>query len=135
VWANGLELFAQNPWTGTGLHDLRDDYLRVKAPEDPVEGHMHSVTVQIAASMGVPGLLAFGWLIVTAFRELSRAQAGTRRGELPRAVVDGAEAGLVAFLSAGIVEWNLGDSEILALLFFQLGTAIAAGRLEEERAS
>ncbi len=47
-----------------------------------------------------------------------------------------AEAGFVAFLAAGIVEWNLGDSEILALLFFLVGAAIAAGhvaRLETSR--
>jgi hypothetical protein len=39
----------------------------------------------------------------------------------------------VAFLAAGLVEWNLGDSEILALLFFLIGTGIAAGRPEVAR--
>jgi O-antigen ligase len=127
VWRNGVELFLQDPWTGWGLADLRDEYARVKSPGEPPEGHMHSVPIQVAASMGVPGLLAFGWLIVTLFRVLARARRETF-GFLRR-TVDAAEAGLVAFLAAGLVEWNLGDSEILALLGFLIGVAIAAGRL------
>jgi len=129
VWENGITLFAHDPWTGWGLHDLRDEYARVKAPGEPLQGHMHSVPVQIAASMGVPGLLAFGWLIAACFRVLRRAHEATRDVAFPRAIVEGAEAGLVAFLAAGLVEWNFGDSEILALLFFLIGTAIAAGHL------
>ncbi len=92
---------------------------------------MHSVPVQVAAAMGLPGLLAFGWLVVASFRELRKARRATAGCTFPRAVVDGAEAGLVAFLAAGLVEWNLGDSEILALLFFMIGTGIAAGRLPD----
>jgi hypothetical protein len=59
---------------------------------------------------------------------IGQARQGAR-GDLLRATVDGVEASLVAFLAAGLLEWNLGDSEILALLCFLVGTAIAAGRL------
>jgi hypothetical protein len=129
VWENGLRLFAQDPLTGWGLQDLRADYARVKAPADSDEGHMNSVPVQVAASMGVPGLLAFGWLLVALFRRLHAARRRAADDPFLRAVVEGAEAGLVAFVAAGLVEWNLGDSEILALLFFLVGAGIAAGRL------
>lgn len=129
VWHNGWELFREDPLTGWGLHDLRHEYARVKAPDEPTQGHMHSVPVHVAASMGLPGLLALGWLVVALFRALRRARRATSRTGFPRTIVDGAEAGLVAFLAAGLVEWNLGDSEILALLFFLIGTAIAAGNL------
>ena len=127
VWRNGVELFLQDPWTGWGLADLRDEYARVKAPGESPQGLMHSVPVQIAAAMGIPGLLAFGWLVVSLFRVLARARRATF-GFLRR-TVDAAEAGLVAFLAAGLVEWNLGDSEVLTLLAFLIGVAIAAGRL------
>jgi len=135
IWENGLKLFAQDPLTGWGLQDLRADYAHVKATEDPDEGHMNSVPVQVAASMGVPGLLAFGWLLVALFRRLNAARRQVLPDPFLRAVVEGAEAGLVAFLAAGLVEWNLGDSEILALLFFLVGTAIAAGRLASAQAA
>lgn len=133
VWDNGWELFARDPLSGHGLHDLRDSYDAVRAPDEPPEGHMHSVPVHVAASMGIPGLLALGWLVFAAFRALTRSRRVTRDDPFLLTVVEGAEAGLVAFLAAGLVEWNLGDSEILALLFFLIGTGIAAGRPEVAR--
>lgn len=135
IWANGWELFLKDPWTGWGLQDLGPEYEGVKADDEPTKGHMHSLPVQVAATMGLPGLLAFGWLMVACFRALRRARSNTDPHDFPRAVVDGAEGALVAFLAAGVVDWNLGDSEVLALLFFLLGTAIAAGRLPRRASS
>jgi O-antigen ligase len=129
VWRNGLALFAEDPVSGWGLHDLRDEYARVMDGPEAPQGHMHSVPVHVAAAMGVPGLAALGWLLAATFRALARARAATEAKGFPRAVVDGAEAGTVGFLAAGLVEWNLGDSEILALWCFLIGTAICAGRI------
>jgi O-antigen ligase len=128
IWRNGLALFALDPWTGWGLHDLRDDYARVCEPGETLQGHMHSVPVTVAASMGVPGLVALAWLVFAMFRELGRARARLPRG-FERDLVEATEAALVAFLAAGLIEWNLGDSEILALLLFLVGLAIAASRV------
>jgi hypothetical protein len=47
-------------------------------------------------------------------------------------VIEGTEASLVAFLAAGLLEWNFGDSEILALLAFLLGASHLAGRLDPD---
>ena len=127
LWRNGWELFSQRPFTGWGLNDLRDAYALVKAPGEPTRGHMHSVPVHVAVTMGVLGLAAWAWLVGSFFRVLASARRQAN-GYL-RHVVDGAEASLVAFLFAGLVEWNLGDSELIALLCFLIGTAIAAGRL------
>jgi hypothetical protein len=129
IWENGWKLFAGDLWSGAGLQDLREEYRRVAGPGEEVHGNMASVPVHVAASMGLPGLLALGWLVVALFRVIARARRAAR-GDLLRATVDGVEASLVAFLAAGLLEWNLGDSEILALLCFLVGTAIAAGRLE-----
>ncbi|MCA9752606.1 MAG: hypothetical protein KC591_10470 [Gemmatimonadetes bacterium] len=127
IWRNGITLFEQRPLTGWGLGDLQPEYARVKSPGAPMEGHMHSVPVHVATSMGIPGLIALTWLFIGLFRALGRARRPTR-GFLRR-VVDAAEGALVGFLAAGLLEWNLGDSEILALLCFLVGVAIAAGRL------
>jgi O-antigen ligase len=127
VWRHGVELFRADPWTGWGLHDLRADYERVRLPSEEPQGHMQSVPVTVAASMGLPGLAAFAWLVVAMFRSLARARERILPG-FERDLVEGTEAGLVAFLAAGLVEWNLGDSEILALLSFLVGVSLAAGR-------
>jgi hypothetical protein len=128
IWANGWRLFASDVWSGAGLQDLRDEYRRVAKTGEEIHGNMASVPVHVAASMGAPGLAALVWLVVAFFRVIARARRDAQ-GDLLRATVDGAEASLVAFLAAGLLEWNLGDSEILALLCFLVGTAIAAGRL------
>ncbi len=135
VASNGFALFRADPLTGWGLHDLREEYTWVKVPGDRVHGHMGSIPIQVAASMGIPGLVALAWLTVALFREMARARRRAGRDPFLRSAIDGAEAGFVAFLAAGIVEWNLGDSEILALLFFLVGAAIAAGHVARLEAS
>jgi hypothetical protein len=134
TWGNAARLFVADPWTGWGLHDLRAEFDAVKDPADRSEGHMRSVPWQIAVSMGVFGLAAFTWLVVAFFRLLKRAR-GSASSPLAKAVIEGTEASLVAFLAAGLLEWNFGDSEILALLAFLLGAAFAAGQLVDGSAS
>ncbi len=129
IWRTGLELFRQDPWTGWGLQDLSAEFAAVGRSAEAIDGHLHSVPLHIAASMGIPGLLAGTWLFFSFFRVLRRARRAASEQDFPRAVIDGATAGLVGFLAAGLVEWNLGDSEILALLCFLVGTAVAAGRV------
>ncbi|MAF26785.1 MAG: O-antigen ligase family protein [Gemmatimonadota bacterium] len=129
IWTNGVRLFAEDPWTGWGLHDLRDEYVRVADPGAAPEGHMYSVPLQIAASMGIPGLLAFLALVAAMLRALQRAHMQVRSDTYLRAIVEGTEASVFGFLIAGLVHWNFGDSEILALLCFLVGTSIAAGRV------
>jgi hypothetical protein len=131
TWRSAARLFVADPWTGWGLHDLRAEFEAVKKPGDPTEGHMRSVPWQIAVSMGVPGLAAFLWLVVGWFRLLNRARASAPT-PFARAVIEGTEASLVAFLAAGLLEWNFGDSEILALLAFLLGASHLAGRLDPD---
>ncbi|MFN8179454.1 MAG: O-antigen ligase family protein [bacterium] len=134
MWGHGLRIFAQRPWTGWGLHDLRDVYAQVMGPGETAQGHLHSVPLTVAAQMGIPGLVALAWLVVGLFGALRRSRTGVVPGfELD--VVDAVEAGLVAFLAAGLVDWNLGDSEILTLLCFLVGVAVAAGRVGHEPAA
>lgn len=128
VWSNGLALFRADPWTGCGLQDLRRDYERVAGPEARPQGHLQSLPVTVAAAMGVPGLLAFAWWMGATFVALRRARRSVSPG-FERDLVEGVEAGLVGFLAAGLVDWNLGDSEILALLGFLVGLALAVPRV------
>jgi hypothetical protein len=101
------------------------------SPGEAPQGHMQSVPVTVAASAGIPGLLALGWLVQALFAALFRARSRLAVG-FERDVVEGAEAGLVAFLAAGLIDWNLGDSEILTLLMFLIGVAIAADQVARQ---
>lgn len=135
MWDAGARMFRDHPITGVGLMDLHAVYERYRSSEAREgAGHLHSVFVQIAASMGVIGLLAFGWL----YSSLTGACAGGLRrrlagGGLAVGIRLGATAALAGFLVAGCFEWNFGDEELLHLLYTLVGLAWAARAWPEER--
>ncbi len=121
-------MFRDHPLTGVGPQDMKPVYDRYKPPQATERaGHLHSVPVQIAASMGLVGLAAFvllyGSLFVAAGRGLRRMiAAGGLAAGLRASVV----AMLAGFLVAGLFEWNFGDEELLYPLFTLVGMAWAA---------
>ena len=130
MWDAGQRMFHDHPLTGVGLQDLHPIYDRYRSPQSHERaGHLHSVPVQIAATMGIVGLLAFAALYLallncaaSGLREMLRTPAvetGLRVGVL---------AGLIGFLVAGLFEWNFGDEELLFLLFTLAGLAWSARR-------
>jgi O-antigen ligase len=136
MWQAGLEMFKDRPLTGVGLMDLKKIYAeRYQAPEsNEVVGHLHSVPVHVAATMGLAGLVAlvalYASLFVTAARGLRDQLPGGGVGAGLRLGVTGA---LVAFVVSGLFEWNLGDEELLYGLYTLLGMAWAARLWRSDR--
>jgi O-antigen ligase len=128
MWEAGLRMLRDHPWTGVGLQDLHSLYERYKSPGavEPA-GHLHSVYVHVAATMGIVGLLALVFLAAGLLRAASR---GFRRSREPEArfaaaISLGVTAALVGFLVSGLMEWNLGDEELVDLLYVLVGIAFA----------
>jgi len=132
MWEAGLRMLRDHPWTGVGLQDLHPLYERYKSAGavEPV-GHLHSVYVHVAATMGVVGLSALVFLIIALFTAASRAFRDSRRtpgaaSGLGPAISLGVSAALAGFFVSGLMEWNLGDEELLDLLCVLVGIAFAA---------
>jgi O-antigen ligase len=132
MWDAGVRMLGDHPWTGVGLQDLHSLYETYKPPGaiEPA-GHLHSVYFQVAATMGVIGLVALVILIAGLLRAASRAFRDARRSPVPverfgQAVSLGVSAALVGFLVSGLMEWNLGDEELLDLLCVLVGIAFGA---------
>jgi len=128
MWVAGGRMFEEHPITGVGLSDLKPIYDRYRPPESRERaGHLHSVPIQIAATMGLIGLVAFAWLYFSLIRcgaagiAVSLAAGGVGAGI--RLGVLGALAG---FFVAGLFEWNFGDEELLYPLYVLAGLAWAA---------
>lgn len=128
MWSAGGRMFAEHPLTGVGLSDLKPIYDRYRPPESHERaGHLHSVPIQIAATMGLVGLVAFAWLYFALIRcgaagiSVSLAAGGVGAGL--RLGLLGALAG---FFVAGLFEWNFGDEELLYPLYVLAGLAWAA---------
>jgi len=128
MWQAGVRMYREHPWTGVGLEDLHALYARYRSPAatEPA-GHLHSVPVQVAATMGTVGLVALLVLFVSLALTVGRGLvARVRRGGLAAAVQLGAAGALLAFAIAGLFEWNLGDEEVLHPLYALIGLAWAS---------
>ena len=136
MWQGGLAMFRHHPLVGVGLQDLQPVYELYKPPQATERaGHLHSVPVQIAASMGLVGLIAFvllyGSLFVAAGRGLQQMiAAGGLAAGLRASVV----AMLAGFLVAGLFEFNFGDEELLYPLYTLVGMAWAARGWDDGKA-
>lgn len=128
MWEAGARMFRDHPITGVGLSDLKPIYDRYKDPGARERaGHLHSVPVQVAATMGTVGLLALLALVIAMVRAATRGlRAQIARGGVAAGVRLGVLGGLAGFAVAGLFEWNLGDEELLHLLYGLAGLAWAA---------
>lgn len=88
--------------------------------------HAHNIALTFAAEQGLPGLLAFGWLLFAVARLVPSAcgrAAGRARG-VGFAVV----AALVALGLQGVVDFTLRSNMIAALAFLLLGMLAVVAR-------
>ncbi len=146
MWSAGLQMLRDHPITGVGLQDLKPIYDRYRPPEAHERaGHLHSVPIHVAATMGVVGLAALALLVVGLFRcatqGLRPMLRAARRAHGDRAEDERLAAGLrlgvlgalAAFMVSGLFEWNLGDEEVLYPLYVLAGLAWAARGWERPR--
>jgi O-antigen ligase len=128
MWRGGIAMFRDHPLTGVGISAMEPIYDRYKPPQATERAcHLHSVPIQLAATMGVVGLAAFvllyGSLFVCAARGLRRSLAA---GGVAAGLRAGVTAALAGFLVAGLFEWNFGDEKLRYPLYLLAGLAWAA---------
>jgi O-antigen ligase len=111
MWQAGLDMIMDKPIFGQGTGMILDAYpkFRWQGAPNPNAPHLHNNFIQIAAERGLPCLVFLGWLLFLLGREAFRVRASSRFG--PVVLV-----ALGATLSAGMFEYNLGDSEILMVI-------------------
>jgi hypothetical protein len=67
VWRNSLDLASDYPFTGLGLGNFEMAYSSyVLLVQVPHTAHAHNLFLDVWLEQGAPGLLALGWLVVTA---------------------------------------------------------------------
>jgi O-antigen ligase len=123
----GARIIGDHPLTGVGPNMVPRVYPDYR-PEYAVNAnnpHLHNVPLQIAAERGLPALGAWLWfvvgLIVALFRMLPHQ----------RVLAASALAAVVGMLTAGLFEYNFGDSEFLMLFLVLITLPFAAMRDNE----
>jgi putative inorganic carbon (HCO3(-)) transporter len=138
MWQAGWRMLKDRPVLGLGPIDMKEPYQRYKQPEaKEIVGHLHNNFVQVAATMGALGLLAFLYWIFAMLKCQANAYRKVPGNErFMKGVVLGILAAYTGFLVNGLFEWNFGDSEVIMLVWLFTGLALATERLlEEESAS
>jgi O-antigen ligase len=130
----GARMVEAHPLVGLGPNMVEERYAEYRAPSDPFHNnqHLHNVVVQIAAERGLPALGAWIWFVLTLARDLIKKLRNSTQRMFPAAAL----AALVAMLTAGMFEYNFGDSEFLMLFLVLVTLPYAADRAQQsERAA
>ncbi len=123
-------LIREHPF-GIGYRVLTNDMMRRIAPEvEPRRDHVHSNVLQVTIEAGWAGLAIYLAWMVTALCNAARGVAcaavlpgvGERAGPWVTLLM------LSALILNGIVEYNMGDSEIVLLYVWLLGAGTAVCR-------
>jgi O-antigen ligase len=124
----GERMIRAHPLTGVGPNMVQRLYVKYKGSDSLVgpdgvthiNPHLHNDFLQIAAERGLPALALWLWFVAALLRDLwKRFNAGQRE------LAATAMATVIALLTAGLFEYNFGDSEVL-MLFLTIVTLPAA---------
>lgn len=120
----GVAIIDDEPLTGVGpdmVEHVYPEYRTDDAVNIEVQ-HLHNVPLQIAAERGLPALALWVWFVAVAARDLLRK---VRREQT--ALAAAGLAALAATVTAGMFEYNFGDSEFLVPLLALLTLPFAFG--------
>lgn len=131
--AAGYRMIADHPLLGIGPERTQQEFPRYlpdrykPIPKEWWYGHLHNIYLDLAAERGLPALFAFLAMIVWALRDLLRgALALAPEEHTRRMLLHTAIAGILAILVGGLLERNLGDSEVLTLFWTLLACGYTA---------
>jgi len=128
VWREGIHLLLSRPkhWVlGIGMDSLKARWREWGMFQEgrlPL-GHMHSSPVQIALERGLPALFFWFWWFARYLRLLRlglRSDAVNRDPTLA-GIYLGTFGGTLGFLASSLVHYNFGDSEVIMIVYFQMG--------------
>ena len=141
IWGIALEIVRDEPILGTGPGNFGPayiDHLPEDAPPGERKGHAHNDYLQVAATVGIPGLLLYLVLWAMVLRILTRTWWANRlNGDLQVVLARAALIASTVFLIASAAEAAFADDELRQLLMalWGLGLSGAAGSLMTSKGS
>jgi O-antigen ligase len=124
-WRAAWEIFKDHPITGIGDVGTSEIFRQYAPPEYKGSvGHFHSNYLHILATLGVIGFTAFMFMIVRIFIEFLRILRSSLLSH-QKAWALSVLSIFLAFNINGFFEWNFGDAEIITMVWFVTGLALA----------
>lgn len=124
VWRTGWQMIKAHPIVGVGPEEIRkkqvfDAYLPADIHYPLPDGdyqHLHSIYIHYAAECGVPAALFLTGALAMALWDFRRALGTLPLGRSNRRfLLQAAVATAIGTMIAGIMEKNLGDTEVLTM--------------------
>ncbi len=137
TFRTGLRMIQAHPLLGLGPEHVGmhfKEYVPEDVPRPLPEGwygHLHNIYLHYAAERGIPAMLFLVWFLVRGLRDFWRARR--RAPETERWYLHGACAGVIAIMTSGMFELNLGDTEVLTIFLAMVGAGYAWIRAGERR--
>jgi putative inorganic carbon (HCO3(-)) transporter len=102
IWRAGWHMMLSHPLFGVGLEGFKSRVVQYGAPED-MEYIAHNMYLEIGVELGIPSLLAFLAMFITAFCDVEavRRRTAVTGPVLLQQTALGIQAGLVGFAIAG----------------------------------
>lgn len=124
VWRTGWQMIKAHPLVGVGPEEIRktavfDQYLPTDIRRPLPDGnyqHLHNIYIHYAAECGVPAALFLTAALVMALLDFRRALGTLSPGRSDRRfLLNSAIASVIGVMVAGLMEKNLGDTEVLTM--------------------
>jgi hypothetical protein len=135
LWSAGLRMVEAHPLTGIGLGNFEAEVPRYLAPGQHIDFIAHNTYIEMAAELGLPGLVLFLAILLCGLQSLRRTrQLAEKAGStLLYNAASGLEAGLIGFAVAMFFL----SAEFLKILWFAvfLSSAMAGLRSESPEAA
>lgn len=138
VWESGFRMWMDEKILGFGPAQVKRHYPRYAHPESSGKprGHLHNNLAQLAVERGAFALAAWVWFWIGYFRAVTRRLRDSGGGSFAsRFRVLSGLAVAAGFLSAGMFEYNFGDSEVAMTVFLALALPFAGGAAGASRSS
>lgn len=84
TWKAGLRMVAAHPILGVGLGSFKGVVLHYEGKDPRVASIAHNTYIEIAAELGIPGLLAYTALLIASFRAWSHFTKPKNQPDNPR---------------------------------------------------
>jgi O-antigen ligase len=136
TWRTGVEMIRHHPLLGLGPEGVKlhfNEYIPADVPRPLPSGwygHLHNIYLHYAAERGIPTMLVLMWMLIQILIDFWRGLEALPPGRSDRRyLLHGGIAVVLATMAEGVVELNLGDSEVLTMFL----VVVACGYLALER--
>jgi O-antigen ligase len=127
MWETGVKMINDNIIFGIGDTDVNKIYRQYKKPEFHGEGsHLHNNLLQILLNFGILGAAAWVILMIYIFIRQIKIYFKTRSDDFLSLITVSSIVSMAAFQVSGLTEWNFGDAEFAAIMWFSLSLAFLA---------